>query len=143
MANAKSSHGLRLEIGDGADPEVFTDIAGIRDLTGPNFGVGTIETTAHDSVNKAREFIGTLQNEKDVTFEIVFDSSHATHDATTGLLSLRSKTDPTNFRLTLTDAGALVGAFAGFLTGLTPKGPVEGMNAADVTIRVSGDVALS
>ena len=47
------------------------------------------------------------------------------------------------FTITFPDSTATTWIFSGFLTGLDPTVPLEGRATADVTIKVSGDVAVA
>lgn len=143
MAAATSSHGAQLKLGDAASPEVFTTIAGVRDIAGLSYGNDTTEVTAHDSGSRWRQFIDTLRKESNITFELVFDSTDATHDETTGLLAKAEAGGLHNFQLILTDTGDMQAAFAAVVSDLTWKAPVEGFNAADLSLQVSGAITIT
>src|SRR5690349_12619939 len=71
-SEAVSSFGTLLAIGDGGGSEVFTNIAEVKDISGPSLGIGTEEVTTHLSPGGVREFIGTLTDPGEVSFDINF-----------------------------------------------------------------------
>ena len=95
---AISSFGTLLKIGDGADPEVFTTIAEVLDISGPGLSLDTEETTNHSSPGGWEEYVGTILRSGEVTFGINYDPVGATHDASTGLI--KDLTDRTLFSRT-------------------------------------------
>lgn len=54
---AKLSNGSLLKKGDGAAPEVFTTIPGVRKLSGPAVDFDLLDVSDHDTPNLFREFI--------------------------------------------------------------------------------------
>ena len=46
---AKKAIGTVLKVGDGASPEVFTAIAGLSSITGPEFQAAEIDVTSMDT----------------------------------------------------------------------------------------------
>lgn len=76
MSKAVSGIGLKLQRGDGASPEVFTTVAEVLSIKGPSEKLDTHDVTNMDSPAAAgytgiyREFIATLLDGGDVTFDI-------------------------------------------------------------------------
>lgn len=119
---------------------VYTTIAQIRDITGPSMSADTIEATDRDSTSGHKEFVAGLRDGGEVTFDINYDPDATTHSAsaTGGLVKLLKDGTSNNFRVTFADATPTTATFAGIVTRFTPKTPYSGMQAADVTIKVSG-----
>ncbi len=57
MTTAKHAHGTQLQMSDGDTPAVFTTIAQITNITGPNVVMDTVDVTTMDSVGGWKEFI--------------------------------------------------------------------------------------
>src|SRR5512138_534510 len=111
-----------------------TTIKEVCDISGPAMKAGTIDTTNHDSTGGWREFVTTLKEGGEVTFQINYDPAHATHkDAAGGLLNDFKNGTSVAFSVTFTDAANTVWSFSAFVIGFAPKMPVEGKLSADVT----------
>jgi len=144
MSDALSSFGTLLKIGDGAGPpENFTTIAEVKDISGPKLEQGTEEVTSHGSAGGWREYVGTLLSAGEVTFDLNFVPTEATHNPSTGLIADLKNRVKRSFKLVFPDAGATTWAFSALVTGFEPGEPVEGSLAAAVTLRVTGQPVLS
>jgi hypothetical protein len=139
---ATASYGAQLQIGDGAMTEAFTTVAGVKDISGPQMTRDNVEVTAHDSPDGYKERVPTLKDGGQVTFELNWDPSDATHDLATGLGSLIDVDDPTHFRLVYPRLSKRW-AFSGYVTAYGPiAAPVAGVHQAPVTIMVTGQPVL-
>ena len=145
MAKEHAAFGTILAMGDGGEPETFTEIGSVKDIDGPSRTRDTIDVTNHQSPNMTKEFKASLSDSGTVTFTVGFDPADSTHDDLTGLESKLAETDPTNFKL-IFPVAASVGfwgyAFSGLVTKITPKAPVSGELTADIEIKVSGQASL-
>ena len=136
MTDAISSFGTQLKMGDGATPtETFASIAELGDLDGPDESLATEEVTNHGSPNGRDEYIGTILSGGEVSFSLNWLPSQPTHAALREAMVSRRKT---NFQLLFPDLDGY--QFAALVTGIKPKAPVKGKLAADVKMRISGDV---
>ncbi len=68
MAGAHTGAGAQLRKGDGASPENFVPIMGIKSISGPGISRETADTTDM-STNGWRTFIGALKDGGEVSFE--------------------------------------------------------------------------
>lgn len=135
--------GTLLKIGDGGGSEVFTTIAAVYDISGPNLGQRTTETTNHSSTGGWSEHIGTILDGGDVTFEIGYDPVGATHNATTGLINDMENRTVRHFQLVFPNTGSTTWSFSALVTGFQPKAPVAGELRAGVTLKISGQPTLA
>lgn len=143
MTSGISAFGTLLKIGDGGGTEVFTTIAEVKDISGPSLKLDTEEVTSHSSTGGWREYIATLLDAGEVTFDVNFIPTNATHSQTSGLLKdLKNKT-LRNFQLVFSNVGATTWAFSAFVTGFEPAEPVEGVLAASVTLKITGQPTLA
>lgn len=143
MSNAIAAMGTILKMGDGADPEVFTAIAEVRDISGPSLSGDTVDVTPHSTTSSWRRIIPTLLNPGEVTFDINFIPTEATHkDDAGGLLDLLKNQTRRNFQLAWSDAGATTWSFAGYVTKFEPSAGVEAELKASVTIAIDGAPTL-
>jgi hypothetical protein len=137
---AISSFGTLLKLGDGETTEVFTAVAEVKDIKGPGMKLDVHEVTHHGSPNATREFIPTLKDLTEVTFEVSFLPQNATHDAATGLQKLYNDRLKRNFQIVFPDLASTTFQFAAYVTGLELGFPVEGVASGDVTLRPSGAI---
>lgn len=142
MSDALSAIGTLLKIGDGAGPEVFTTIGEVGNISGPGLSTGVIDVTNHSSPDYTQEILAGLKSAGEVTFSINYIPTHATHNATTGLIRDWKNRTKRNFQLVWPDAGGTTWSFAAYVTGFQPTAPVEDKLAADVTLTIAGAPTL-
>lgn len=122
-----------------------TAIAECRNITGPNLTLGTVETTHMTSTGAWREYISTLLDAGEISFEINFLPAGATHDITTGLLHfmVTHRATAQTYALVLTDAALTTWSFSAFITAFNLTAPVDGKLTANVTLKVTGQPTLA
>ncbi len=133
--SAVSSHGTLLKLGDGAEPEVFTTIAEVKDISGPAMNLNMEDATSHDSQGW-REEIATLLEAGDISFDINY-TAHTTQEA---LQTAQYARERLNFQMVFPLTPTVTKEFAGYVTAFEFSAAVEGILTASVTIRVSGAV---
>ena len=139
---AESSFGSLLQVGDGAGPEVFTTIGEVRDISGPEYGADTVETTNHSSPGGWEEHIATILRSGEVTFEVNYDPTMATHNVATGIKGDLVDRALRNFKLVRADAGTTTDTFAAFVTGFKESHPVNGKITANITLKLTGEPTM-
>lgn len=120
---------------------VYTVVAQVRDIAGPNQSADVIETTSRDNANLYKTYLAGLRDGGEVTFDLVYDPDIVTHSATAagGLVKLLQDGTVNNFRLSFPDAApATTVTFSGLVTAFAPKAPMNDALTADVTLKVSG-----
>lgn len=142
MTDALASYSALIKIGDGADPEVFTTIAEVMDISGPSLALNTAEVTSHDS-GGWKEIIGTILDAGEVSFDINFVPTNATHSQGAGLISDMLARTLRNFQIVFPDSGSTTWEFAALVTGFEPSAPVDGALTASVTLEISGQPTLA
>jgi len=137
------AYGSSFKIGDGASPEVFTAVAEIKDIAGPNLTRASIDVTNQDSIDRWRESIPGLRDGDMVTVQANWLPSNATQDGTTGLFSHYSDDDNHNYQIvTPADVGITI-SFAGHITALPISLPLESQGTIEFTIKISGVVSIA
>jgi len=140
---AISSFGIDLKIGDGATEESFTSIAEVKDFDGPALTKDMQETTPHSPTgHKWRKFISGLRDGGEVTFDINYEPTETTH-GTSGLLGELDEDELRNWQLVFPDSGSTTWSFSGAVTGFNPSNPVEGVQTASISIKISGKPTLA
>lgn len=136
--------GTLLKIGDGATPtENFTTIAEVRDISGPSLSLDTEDTTSHSSTGGWEDAVGTILRSGEVTFDIGYQPSETTHNATTGLLADMRNRVRRNFQLVFPDASSTTWSFTALVTGFQPGAPVGGSLTASITLKPVGQPTLA
>ena len=137
MANKYSGFAAKLQISISA---VYTDIAGVRDISGPSMSQDTIEASSRD--NNWKEFVGGQVDGGEITFDIVYDPDTVTHSAGSAggaVLLLITGTKGT-YKLSFADTTPATASFSALVTKFTPKAPYNGLQSADVTLKISGAI---
>src|SRR5574343_846825 len=134
-SNALESQGMTIARGDGASPEVFTIIPEVKCISGPDGSANEIVVT--DLSSSAKEFRMGLQDEGNITLDMMFIPGNTVH---AGLRSDRANRTLRNFKLTFTDSPATIWSFAAYGQGLSVSNEVDSTTNASVTLRISGAI---
>ena len=140
MTQPLSSHGTLLKMGALGGGGPYTAVAELVDSAGPS-----IEQTIHDAPSQATTWmkkVAGMMKAKETTFDINLIPKDATHDKTTGLLSLLGLMQVTGWQILYNDAGAGTASkweFDAYLSGYDPDNPVDGILKASVTLTINGE----
>lgn len=136
MSNAISGYGSLLKRGDGATPEVFSNVGEVRSISGPSMEVSEEEVTTHASAAAGafREFIATLIDAGQMEFEINYVPSDSTHVGLRSDLLGRVKR---NFKLVLPGNIETI-SFTAFVKQAPYEFPTDGVIKQKVTLRITG-----
>lgn len=127
-----SAFGVALQRSDMAGTPVFSPIANVTNVSGPEIERDTHDVTAHDSSNSYREFVGGLLNAGEVSLEVNYDPRE--HDT---LISDMEDTTARDYKLAF--PGTLgEWAFKAFMSGFSQEAPVDDKLAAELTFKVTG-----
>jgi hypothetical protein len=136
--NAISAHGTMVARQPlGAGP--FTDIAELRDISGPELQRNSIETLAHND-NIDHYAVG-VRRRGEMTFTLGFVPSLGTHDHLTGLTKAWDDGSRDIYRISYPDGS--IWMLSGYVTNIGPSMPVDDGLEADVTIRPTGPMSFS
>lgn len=131
-SNGISSHGAVVKRNSVA-------IAELKDTTPPALGRPTFDTSTHNSEDDS--YVTGTRTKSEMTFEVNWlPFSEITHDADGGLLTAWA--DATKDRYDVEYPDGAVWIFSGFVTGIAPTLPVNGVQGATITIRPSGGQVL-
>lgn len=133
----QAAFGTLLEI----DNAGYSTVAYVRDISGPNLSMDTIETTNHSSSSGWRTYVAGLIDGGEISANIAWDPGAATHGNSTGLLSELTGRTIEGFRVTWPDTSTFT--FDGLVTGFEPGAPHDGLLTADVRIKVTGAVTVA
>ncbi|MFA5160920.1 MAG: phage tail tube protein [Elusimicrobiales bacterium] len=140
MSEAISGFGTKLKMGDGASPEVFSDIAAVSKVGGPGVSLDTIDVTADDSPGGYKEYAAGLLDAGEIKLELNFLPANASQ---TGLLTALTSRAAKHFKLVFPDTANTTWSFSAFVTNFEPDAPVDGKLAASVTLKITGQPTLA
>lgn len=120
---------------------VFTPIPYLQNITGPDETFDVIDVTTHSSTGGMREFITGLGDGGELSVTINWAAGEATHQA---LQDAQTARELTPFQLWWPgyDEDNLMD-FDGYVTGLTRGSPMDAQITRDLTIKITGQVAVS
>jgi predicted secreted protein len=142
MTSATLGHGTLLKQGNGAATEVFTTIAEVRDI-GLGLSVDPVDVTNHGSTNAWRERIAGLKDGGEVSFDVNWIPTDATHDATTGVLNDMENGTARNFQIVFPDPSSTTWSFTAIVTAFNPSAPVGEQLSVSITFTVTGQPTLA
>ncbi len=138
MTTPLSSHGTilaRQHTPGGA----FTDIAELGDIMPPELSRNEFDATTQN-INIDSYVLGILRRGA-MTVPVNFIPTNGTHDHLTGLYKAMIDNSIDAYKVTFPDSTVWV--MSGQVQKISPKAPVDGKLAADVTIRFSGLMTIN
>ena len=84
-STGKTGLGVVLQLGDGASPEVFANVANVVSMEAGGATLELVDATHLGSPNYYREWLPHMKNAQAWTGTLQWNPSEATHDGTTGL----------------------------------------------------------
>jgi hypothetical protein len=143
VSDAITGPGFLLQMGDGGGPEVFTTIAEVRDISGPQQSVDLVEVTNQSSPDGYEEHKPTIKRSGEVDFPVNFIPDDPTHDDTTGIISKLNGKTLTNFRMQLNNTAGSFWSFAAYCTAFATGAAVAGVLTGTVKLKIVGKPVLT
>lgn len=137
MSNAAlEGQGVQLQLGNGASPEVFTEICEVKTMNPFTGSAAEIDTTS--MCDTAKTFRMGLQDWGNVALTMNFipkDTQHAE------LMAAKRDRQTRTFRIVLTDASpSTTYEFQAYVTSVPLTTGVDAVVEGNVTLRITGDV---
>lgn len=132
--------GTKLQMGDGATPEVFTAVAQVTRISGPSGKAGTRDVTHLDSVVKQKA--GTIADWGTITITVLFNPADTGH---TGIRDKLKSAALTNFKLQFNDGQTTPASILlpSIVTGWNLTGfEVDGNVEAEIELEIADDVTF-
>lgn len=121
--------------GGTAGTELFTTVAEVKNLSGPNMAAAVIDVTNMDSQNNTREFITSLIDPGEMSFSVNFLPGDTGQQDIINDLKNRTRR---NYQLVWTNQAATTWNFQGLVTSFQPSSATEEALMASITIKVTG-----
>ncbi len=134
------AYGSKLKLGDGASPEAFTEVPGLKDFVLPTGEADNIDVTAHDSPGRTREYIAGFLDTGEIEIEFYYDPANAVQD---DLRELKESGEENNFQVVLPDDDATTFEFAATVNTFEIAMPVEDALTATCSLKITGEVSLA
>jgi hypothetical protein len=115
--------------------EVFTTIAEVKSISGPNLSAGVTDITNMDSASNTREFLSTLIDPGELTFDINLLGGSAQHKSIMTTLQARTKK---NWKLYFTDSIPSYLSFAAYIVGMNFSAGIEDVLGASISLKITG-----
>jgi predicted secreted protein len=138
---ASIGFGTLFKTGDGASPEVFTEIAEVTGVTPPNMARDTVDASHEQSPGAWREFIAGMKDGGEVSFDLNFIPGGTAAAALMAEYDLDGPDALKNRQVVFPDTSMF--EFAAILTGFEPDAPLDDKMSAKVTFKVSGKPVLT
>lgn len=122
-----------LKVSDGGNPETFTTVAAVTDISGPTINVNTADITNRDS-NGYTDVIAVTKSLGELSFDIIYDPAEPTHER---LRQLVDSGDKRNFKLVLADQQT-AWQFAGYVTAFEVNSALDDAMRASITVSLTG-----
>jgi predicted secreted protein len=140
MTQGLIGYGIHLARGDGASPEVFTNIAELIELSPPSMAKDSVEMTHTDSPDSFREFIPGLKDGGEFTATVNLVPGNVTQGNASGgaLNDYINETVARNWRITFPGSPAATWTFKAFITSFEAATPMDDKMTYAITFKVSG-----
>lgn len=129
-----------IEIGSGplSSTPTWTKAGQVMDLEGPDFQADMLEATDRDDTFKT--YIYGQVDAGEVTFPINFDPGVTQHGVGAGSYRhLQSNATTTAFRITFAGSTTEKASFDALVSGVSITAPMNEVQTADITLKVSGE----
>ena len=138
-SNAFSGVGTVFNRGDSSSSSaVFTALAEVNGINGPNKTRGTIDVTSLDSTGGHREFIASFRDGGEVSLNMNFTI------ATYGLMNADFESSSSrDYQIVLQDTGNTTLQFTAWCVGLSMGVPLDDKVTSDVTLKVTGQFTIT
>ncbi len=130
-----SGFGTLFKRGNGASSELFSSVAEVKSISGPNLSMETIDATHMESPTGFREMLPSFKSGGEVTVELNFLPGASNHQ---NLLTDFSNRTLRNFQIVWPTTPAVTWGFSGYITAFAPNVAVDDILSASMTVTISG-----
>lgn len=138
MSDVTTGKNSKFSYGDGATPEVWTEIADATGFAGPGLSRETHDATNSASPDDYREIIGGLKDGGEYTIDLDFVPGSTGLDT---LLAHFESNALVNYRITYPNGHTWTAA--ALITALDPNAPIDDKMTIPATFKVSGKPVLA
>lgn len=132
---AKLSNGTLLKVGDGAAPEVFTNVPDVRRLSGPSVKFDLLDVGSHSSPDLFREYIPGWSDGETINAMMNWRPSNTVHK---NLRIDSYAATKRNFKVVYPDTPDNTVTCSSYIEQITPTADVGKEMTADLRIKTTG-----
>ena len=137
-----TAKGTILSLSDTASPLSYSAIGQVRSISGPTVKPKIVEITTHDTPGFWSRKLAVLIDAGDISFEVNFDKSDATHSFTTGMWNQLVGLIKSGLRMVFPNtAGTLT--FPGYLGQHEFNVPVDNVLSAKIQIAITDAITAT
>jgi len=140
MSNAFIGHGTQFQRGDGNDPESFTTIAEVLDISEISETAALVEVTSLESPGGRREYIHGLEDGAEITIQMNFVPDD---ESQVGLREDKDNRVKRNFRILWPDTNTTSAAFTAIVIGFSVTTPIDDKVTVSVTLKITSPITWS
>lgn len=140
MTNATAAVGTAFQLGDTASPIVYTTVAEVLSIGGPDVSADEIEVSSLDSTGGYKEYITGLKDGGTVALELNWVKSNAQQ---TGMRDLVASGTTRAYRIQFSDSPQTVANFNGVVTNFSMSADPGSQIKASMSVRITGAVTWS
>ena len=129
----QAAFGTTLKVFDVLADYAFMSVAYVTDIQAPGLGLDALDTSHHATTSGARTAVAGLLDPGELTLDILWDPSAATHVL---LIDLFIGRTGSLFQISYPDA--TLDNFQGFVTGFEPSAPFDELLTGTVNLRMTG-----
>lgn len=137
-----TAKGTIIGLGDSASPSTYGAIGQVRSITGPTTKPAIVDITTHDTPGYWRRKLAVLIEAGDVSFEVNFDKSDATHSFTTGLWFLMIGLLKRGYKITFPNSAGVL-TFTGYVGQHEFTAPVDNVLSAKMMISITDAISAT
>ena len=135
-----SGPGFLFQISDSTGAN-FTTLALQKDISGPGATMGKTDVSTQDMTGRTKLYDPELVEPGTISTTLIFRPENATHAAMFSNLKTGQMLNYRRYLNPPTNTSYLSGS--GFFTKFEPKGPVGGIQTADIEFQTSGEAVLT
>jgi predicted secreted protein len=137
----RAAFGCVVSFGTATGTTTVTSLTNVTNISGLDGEVSTIDVTSHDSSGAYREMVASFISPGEVTLDVNFDPTSATHKATSGgIMYLRDQRLIVPWQVTFPTIGGNIAkvAFQAFVKNTTVDAPYDDKLGMSVSLQQTG-----
>ena len=127
--------GTAVKRGDGASPEVFTSIVGVKSVSIPGLSADIADVTTLASTSNYEEAISTVLRTGEISLALYWDPDETTQ---TAFLTDFASGNAKNYQIVFTDPSPTTYQFSCIVSGVNVGVEMTAEVTAEVTLKVTG-----
>lgn len=137
-----TAKGTIIKVSDAGSPGAGSAIGQVRSVAGPTVKPNLVDITTHDTPGFWRRKITALIDAGELSFDINFDSTDATHAFATGLWAMLVALTKVGLEVVFPNSNGNL-LFQGYVAGHEFAAPVDNVLSAKITLGITDEITAS